>query len=370
MEQSDRNCCAKGASPASDRQKLSLDADWLDGQVESGAGPIPRLRTRLGWSDILGNTMVRCNIRRMNYSIPPGLYAVGTPTCGSPVLVTANYKLTVDHLRKQIEGLSVWVLVLDTKGVNVWCAAGKGTFSTEEILRCLEEYHVADATCMRLLILPQLGAPGVSAHTVKTQSGFLVKYGPVLASDLPPVILEGAPVTPGMRRVNFGWRDRVAVMPIELIQSIKPTLGMMLLFGVVLWIVSLFSGVTDVRLPVASVKWFALTWIMTGVFMAVCMPILPGRAFSIKGAWIGVGVSIAASGLGIAVWGSLPETLYSIGMTSATIAWAAFLALQYTGTSTFTSQTGVKRELRTAVPLQIIFIAIGLILSGIGMAVT
>lgn len=69
----------------------------------------------------------------MGYTIDPGLYALGNPDESSPVLVTANYKLTFDRLRQSLPKLDAWVLVLDTKGINVWCAAGKGTFGTGEV---------------------------------------------------------------------------------------------------------------------------------------------------------------------------------------------------------------------------------------------
>jgi CO dehydrogenase/acetyl-CoA synthase gamma subunit (corrinoid Fe-S protein) len=74
----------------------------------------------------------------MRYRAAPGLYRIGQPDANSPVLVTANYKLTVDRVRKELVGMNVWLLVLDTKGVNVWCAAGKGTFGTDELVRRIQ----------------------------------------------------------------------------------------------------------------------------------------------------------------------------------------------------------------------------------------
>ena len=51
----------------------------------------------------------------MRYSVAPGLYAVGAPDRESDVLVTANYKLSFDTLRRELKGFNAWVLVLDTK---------------------------------------------------------------------------------------------------------------------------------------------------------------------------------------------------------------------------------------------------------------
>ena len=80
----------------------------------------------------------------MHYLVPPGLYAVGEPTAGSPVVVTGNYKMTYDAVRRTLAGRDNWVLVLETYGINVWCAAGKGTFGTEEIVRRVAASGLAD----------------------------------------------------------------------------------------------------------------------------------------------------------------------------------------------------------------------------------
>ena len=55
----------------------------------------------------------------MNYKVDPGLYALGNPAQSAPVLVTANYKLTFDRFRQALPGMDAWILVLDTKGINV-----------------------------------------------------------------------------------------------------------------------------------------------------------------------------------------------------------------------------------------------------------
>ena len=97
--------------------------EWIIGWLPTMAGVFPVISTRLTSGDIVGGWRVRWGINRMGYRINPGLYAVGKPDASSPVLVTANYKLTFDSLRKHLQNLNAWILVLDTKGVNVWCAA-------------------------------------------------------------------------------------------------------------------------------------------------------------------------------------------------------------------------------------------------------
>ena len=124
----------------------------------------------------------------MNYKVDPGLYALGCPDDKSPVLISANYKLSFDTLRSALKGRHLWILVLDTDGVNVWCAAGKGTFSTAELVRRIEFSRLEEVVSHRRLIVPQLAAPGVAAHEVKKLSGFKVTYGPIRAADLPAFI--------------------------------------------------------------------------------------------------------------------------------------------------------------------------------------
>ncbi|HQL32652.1 MAG TPA: hypothetical protein PK969_05305, partial [Treponemataceae bacterium] len=68
---------------------------------------------------------LRLGIGRNKASVTPGLYFIGSPGAASPVLVSANYRLSFDALRKELSGIDAWILVVDTRGVNVWCAAGK-----------------------------------------------------------------------------------------------------------------------------------------------------------------------------------------------------------------------------------------------------
>ena len=151
------------------------------GEIATSAGIVPRVATAWTWRDYLGACKVRLNIGRMNYDIPPGLYAVGHPDAASPVLATANYKLTFDHLRRELAELDIWILVLDTHAVNVWCAAGKGTFSTDELVRQIRAVQLDRVVSHRRIILPQLCASGVNAAQAGRESGFRCEFGTLLS---------------------------------------------------------------------------------------------------------------------------------------------------------------------------------------------
>jgi len=115
-----------------------INRHFIEGSLQTPAGDIPRVSSRLDRRDYWGTFLARWGVGRMDYAVDPGLYALGSPDARSPVLVSANYKMSFDEVRKSLPGRSAWILVLDTDGINVWCAAGKGTFGTDELVRRIE----------------------------------------------------------------------------------------------------------------------------------------------------------------------------------------------------------------------------------------
>ena len=201
---------------------------YVTGWLTTPLGEVPQVATQLCRRDALGAWQMRWGMGRDRYAISPGLYAVGQPDRKSPVLVSANYKLSFDALRKELRKIDAWILVIDTKGINVWCAAGKGTFSTDEIVRRVREVGLDQLVSHRQLIVPQLAAPGVAAHSVSKQIGFKVVYGPVRANDLPAFLHAGQQATQEMRRVTFSTRERLILTPVELVMMNKVS-GLVLL---------------------------------------------------------------------------------------------------------------------------------------------
>ncbi|OQX09781.1 MAG: acetyl-CoA synthase subunit gamma, partial [Desulfobacteraceae bacterium IS3] len=161
------------------------DQPFVSGIVRTAAGNIPQISSVLTQTDRWGSIKARWGVGRMDYTLDPGLYALGAPDEKSSVLVTANYKMSFDRLREALPGRNVWILVLDTKGVNVWCAAGKGSFGTDELVRRIESSRLDKIVSHREVILPQLAGPGIAAHQLRKRSGFSAVYGPIRAEDLP-----------------------------------------------------------------------------------------------------------------------------------------------------------------------------------------
>ncbi|HWQ65600.1 MAG TPA: mercury methylation corrinoid protein HgcA [Methanospirillum sp.] len=284
-------------------------------------------------SDHGDHLIARLGLMRMNHLVTPGLYRLGSPDADSPVFVSANYTLSFDALRSALTGCDAWILVIDTKGVNVWCAAGKGTFGTSEIVNRIALTRLETMVSHRHLIVPQLGAPGVSAREVLRQSGFSVEFGPVQARDLPKY-LKTHQATQEMRTVTFPLRDRITLIPVELMQVIK--------IAIVAIILAAFLISVDLA-------WRILLSILAGtVLFPILLPWIPVKDFTIKGYLLGLVVFLPTTALTVIT--NQGDLLIRIMMAAGELlifpAVVAYLALNFTGATPFTSRTGVKTEIR------------------------
>jgi hypothetical protein len=288
----------------------------------------------------------------MTYAFRPGLYRVGNPDEHSPVLVTANYKLTVDSVRRNLAGLNVWLLVLDTKAVNVWCAAGKGTFSTEELIRRIGITGLTTFVAHRHLILPQLSATGVAAHEVKRGTGFQVHYGPVRAADIPAYLAARMKATPAMRRVTFSFKERLVVTPVEITSKLKIALAA----SAALAILDIVRNGRLTAHLAADIAPFLAAWLTGGVLTPLLLPRIPFRAFVLKGA--AMGALAAAASIILLPMG----VLEAAGTAMLMLAISSFLAMMFTGSTTFTTLEGAKLEVRRGMPAILVAAGLGAIL--------
>jgi NAD-dependent dihydropyrimidine dehydrogenase PreA subunit len=164
---------------------------------------------------------------------PVGLRRAGSPTRSSPVLVTCNFHLTVKRLMCSLEkaGVDAWVLVAESRGVNVWCAAGGEEFNTHSVVSAVKTSGIADLVDHRRLILPPLGAPGIRLDEVRAQTRWSVRWGPVRAADLPAYLAQRGRRDEPMKRVTYNWRERLdtglgSLFPVYLLGAVG-----FLLFG-------------------------------------------------------------------------------------------------------------------------------------------
>ena len=312
-------------------------------------------------SDYWGSIQTRLGIRRNQYRIEPGIYSIGKPDTNSPVLVTANYKLTVNHLKRSVKAISAWVLILDTKGVNVWCAAGKGTFGTDELIKRIKKSELHRHVAHKKLILPQLGAPGINPGEVKESTGFSVIYGPVEAKDIIAFIDNGNKADDYMRVKSYPLVERVLVAITHFSQGLKWTL----LFAVVFFLTDLLfqkkigfqfnlSLQTNIIISLGSLAFGSL---IANIFL----PFLPGRAFSLKGLFAGLLFTVLFLFYLRGILPTQPVLFYS-GKILILWAFIVYQVLNLTGSSTYTSLSGVQKEMALCIPILIATVVLGIAL--------
>jgi SAM-dependent methyltransferase len=197
--------------------------------------------------------------------VDPGLYAIGLPDEASPLLVTGNYDLTLRRLVASLDGkANVWLLVVDSSGINVWCGAGGGFLNAERVIGAFKMSGIQDWHMTQHMVLPQLCANGVNGQTIRDQTGWRVDWGPIRASDIPAYLDRDFLKDDGMRTVRFPLRDRL--------EMVSATLGLYALM---------------ILIPVAII-WRDLFWPTTislvglSYFYALALPMIPGRDGLVK----------------------------------------------------------------------------------------
>jgi len=314
-----------------------------------------------GWTleDRLGALRVRFSMGRNRYRVKPGLYGLGRPGKDSEVIVTSNYKLSFDLVRKSLSGLNIWVLVLETYGINVWCAAGKGTFGTDEMIRQVKESQLTLYVSHKRLIVPQLGAPGVAAHQVKKATGFSVKFGPVRATDIKEYISSEYRKSEAMRTVEFKLKDRLILTSVELANSLPYLFVAIIFFALLSGIYSEGYSFALIWKEGSKAGLYVLAAYMSGAFFApLLLPLLPFRHFGGKGMVSG----LLVFGFIMLLGRTAIPILSMLGWFLISGAISSYLTMNFTGASTYTSLSGVRKEMGIFVPIQIAFVLAGLAL--------
>ena len=333
-----------------------MKSDYITGQIETPAGMVEQVSTVWTNKDLFSTIKVRWSIGRMNYNVTPGLYAVGKPDENSDVYVSCNFKLSFDILRRALYGMNAWILVLDTKGINVWCAAGKGTFGTKELVFRITEHQLEKIVSHKKVIVPQLGATGVSAYKVKEEAGFKVIYGPVKADYIPAFVANRYKASPEMRKINFSLWDRMKLIPVDLFYAKYYLILIPAIFFIL-------SGLNAHGFSVDS-SWSNGGRIIINLFVAylsgcaltpILLPFIPFKRFSLKGlvtGWLMALLLMYFSLLGTNIFEIISWFLLIGGISS-------FMAMNFTGSSTFTSLSGVQKEMKISLPIQIVGTALG-----------
>jgi len=270
---------------------------------------IPRLRHRVTLRTLLIDLWALfMRIMPPYPKVRPGLYAIGQPDKKSPVLVTGNFDLTVRRVVKELDGrLNCWLLVADSAGINVWCAAGGGYFSAEKVIAAVKSSHLDEVVSHHALILPQLAANGVDGWKIRQETGWGVHWGPVKAADIPAYLAARRKKTEAMRWVRFPLQDRLEMVTVTLgFYALMILLPTFIFWRPLFWPVtavlltlSYFYAVVHPWLPgqdglQKSVPLTVIALAGLGVWTAVIAPLPPQRLFNWAIALIGFSVFIGA----------------------------------------------------------------------------
>jgi NAD-dependent dihydropyrimidine dehydrogenase PreA subunit len=245
-----------------------------------------------------------------------GLRAIGTPGADAPVLVTGNYTLTVRRLTERLAGFDCWLLVADSRGINVWCAAGGGHLTHHDVIAAIRTSGVAERVRHREVVLPQLGATGIERRAITEATGWATRWGPARLEDLPAFLARGSRVVKGWRFMRFPPWERFEMAAVW---ALPMTLVAGPIFGVL-------GGC-----PVLAATLLQIWIVVPGLFLTVPHWPVRGRA-----RWA-VFAGATAAGFGLA-WG----VLALLGGTSgghlileaiAAVATVAVLSVDFAGTT-------------------------------------
>jgi len=270
---------------------------------------VRRLRDLPGW---VRDTA----LRMLPHATRPGLYPIGEPGPGAPVLCTGNFTLTVRRMKEALAGHDAWLLVANSRGINVWCAAGGGHLTHHDVIAALRASRVAERVDHRTIVLPQLAATGVERAPIQNATGWKPVWGPARLEDLPGFLERGLKVHKRERAMTFpGWE--------RLEMAMMWAVPMAVIAALVLW---LAAGAVAAAAAVA-----AIATTVVGLFGALPWVRVTGRlrwlthaAFTAGGLAVGAAVLAAAGHTGAGALG---------GLTIATVAAGAMLTLDLAGTT-------------------------------------
>ncbi len=266
------------------------------------------------------------------FTVRPGLYYIGERNGNSPLLVTCNNYLTVFLLARRIADRNVRLLVIDTNGINVWCSAGEGNFSAEEIIEkarlcsLLQEGHQIE------MVLPKLCLSGVKLSDLQ-KAGIKPVIGPMYAKGLPRYLDDDKFEDRVNDHVTFGLQSRIF--------TALPTAVQFLYWFAGIYIVT-FWTLDSLIILIAGALAFTYS---------IAFPFLPGKQFAVKGISLGVIASVLAIAHYVYHGFQLESVLFWILFVFAT---SIFIGLSFTGNSPLSNYDKVRRETAMFLPVIVI----------------
>jgi NAD-dependent dihydropyrimidine dehydrogenase PreA subunit len=246
-------------------------------------------------------------LRMAPVSSRTGLSRIGNPDRRSPVFLTCNYALTVERVKKALQGLDAYLLVANSRGINVWCAATGGRLTNHDVISVLKTSGIERLVDHRDVIMPQLAATGVEASVVRKNAGWNTVWGPVYSKDIPEFMRNKLRKTSRMFEVEFLWSQRIEMavawaFPISLVLA---------LFAIPFW--------REALLPLILMVW-ASSFLMFASFP------LYSRWLSSGGKRVGfVFFDFGRGGFQLILWGLLVLGVVAWTVLAAIFTWALIL---------------------------------------------
>lgn len=314
--------------------------------------------------------------------INTGLYKVGNPTPESPVIVTANYELTYYTVMRALskDKIDAWVLVCDTAGINVWCAARGIHFDSDDVIQMVRLTKLQEFVNHRELILPQLSAAGMDPSSIRNRTGFRVRYGPVRIQDLSEWLEldKPRPKPEKMAKVTFNLRERmeqtVAHIPflfaVLLGKPILIILGITALvnIGLAVMIPSVFQLIYPFSIEVVLlVGKFTLALFGNAFVLGVIFPILPSKGNSFWRRGLGLaGITLPFAGIIMFILAT-HWTVFVVWLVIQFVM-ATSLTMDWSGMTSVSDPKVIRREypyMITTIKLGVIFIVVFTLLTAI-----
>ncbi len=287
---------------------------------------------------------------RRTFSIEPGLYFTGKEyDMNTPMIVTCNYHMTVFLVWRKMRRIPVRVLVIDTKGINVWCSAGKGQFNAQEILKQLAKYpkEILTNEAKLQLILPKLSLSGVKLSDLRPYDIDPI-IGPIYLEELPAFLTKRPFKNSIDSHYKFDLRDRLFTLIPTFIQfTVYLGIGAIVLLAIHLWLnTGIWWQVIPIGLTITTIYILMFPW-------------LPTKSFAKKG----ISLFFILSALFVAILNhyGIHRVLDWVFYVSFTVGASLFFSLYYTGNSGVSNYSEVRRETIIYLPISVFILLISFV---------
>lgn len=276
-------------------------------------------------------------------AIKPGLYVVGNPTKDSKLLVTANYYWTVNDVYNSLikQKFDCYLLIIDSNGINVWCAAGGGHFTHTQIIDALRLFDVEEFINHKNLVLPQLAATGVDQKELK-KFEWKPKFGTTYIEDVSSIKEENSDrKLSDLRKIKFDLRFRTQM-------GLQHTFFVLLVLFLPLicltWILSLFGDSGFSFMFNASFQLTIIAIIISMIFALIYPAFNFINSFLWKGIVVGILVDILLLYY-LSVYNNSLNFATSLFWLSLVFLICIFICIDFAGHTPYSNHLAVESDL-------------------------